>query len=107
MTETTLTKHKLVFTEKIAVELLDEIQLMVGRESNDFLNDLFTMRIQATLLGMKEETKVLTYYAPKPSFLDWLLGRSKPFKVVIYTRDIVKHPIPGNFVRLTDVRIDR
>lgn len=100
-----LNKHKIVNHCLVAKELVDEMRLTVGLNNDDFLKDLFSMQLETYLKGLVQPTKVLTYYTPRPSFLDWLLQRTHPVKVIVYTHDIIKQPVAEGFVRLTEAKM--
>ena len=49
------------------------------------MNELLTVQLKTWYYEMKAGTRDLVYYAPKPSFLDWLFGRQKK---VVFQADV-------------------
>ncbi len=90
--QVTFNKNKFVISKKVSAVLLPDILLNFGRDDDDILKDLFTVQLEAFVLSHTSETRTLEYLCPKPSFLDWLLGRKEIAKFRLDVNDLLLNP---------------
>jgi len=80
---------------KWSEEYLSEIKMKAGVESEDFLKQLLTVRIKAYFYSHETDEKEITCYSERPTFLDWLLRRTRTHVVNVKVKDILKNPPKG------------
>jgi len=89
ISEIKLDYERFKYMSRISSELLTDIKLDIIR--NHF-TDEFTIHADAFFLKHSADKLELIYYAPKPKFLDWLLGRTKKVTFDLFVWDIVFNP---------------
>lgn len=77
--------------EKLA-QLMKISKLQIAQEGDDCVRDILTAKMEGYILSHLTETRTLSYYTPKPKFLDWLLGRTKRVEIEVNAKDCLKNP---------------
>lgn len=75
-----------------------------GVVTDDFVNEMVTLRAQSFYYERKAETREVKYLAPKPSFLDWVLGRRREVVYRIEVKELLLNPTPGT-ERIIDISL--
>ena len=82
------TQEKIAIAQKLTFDMLFEI----GQDSEDYIKEQWTAVLSARILYNMAEERVLIYYCPKPSFLDWLFGRTKKVEFELKVKDLMLNP---------------
>ena len=98
-------KIKLVGSEKISSECLNDIALNIGQASiDDMLNDIYTLELVGWIYSRTIEERKLTYYCERPTFLDWLFRRKKKVEFDFKASDLLINPPDKNTLRIYDIK---
>ncbi len=93
------TKEKLSFYRKVSNECLGEMAFRAAMTEDDFATNLTTVLVEAFIYADQIQEKIIPYYFPKPSFLDWLLRRQKKVEIVFQAKDILLSPPKTEFTK--------
>ncbi len=92
MEEIEFTREKISAHMKTAKHLFSDINVMAGSEGDDVIHDLWTTKIEGYVLSNMAEKRTLTYWCPKPTFKEWLFGRSKKVEFDLEVKDLLLNP---------------
>lgn len=87
-----LKKMSIKTIQKVSLNEFSNINLQSGTVYDDYIKRLMTFELEAEFMAANSGYKELTFESPKPSFLDWLLGRTKKFTVKLNAWDVIKNP---------------
>lgn len=59
---------------------------------DEFIVDELTYRLTSFVYSNTIDERTLTYYCPKPTFLDWLFGRTKKVEFEFKAKDLLLNP---------------
>lgn len=104
----TFEKEKVSVISKISNILLKDIDLTLGLDQDDFMDDISTLRLDAWYLSNLSEVKKVKFKCDRPSFLDWLLRRQKTAEFTLVVKDILLNPpkLADNTVRFYEISND-
>ena len=85
-------KVKVAAQKKIPLSVFNDIKLEISQTGEDFINEVFTVRMQAFIYESTIAEKEVIYTFDKPSFLDWLLGRKRTAKFHIKMSEVLTSP---------------
>lgn len=88
----TFKKERIVNDVKVSNLILSELDLSISQAGDDFVRQLFTMRLEAFILSRLNEEKTITVYKERPSFLDWLLRRRRAFTFEFSCKEVLINP---------------
>lgn len=83
-------------TETITVERVAQYMkvtpefLKTGMEADDFMYETLTAMLHGYIYTMAKEEGEITVHIERPTFLDWLLRRTKQKKVKYVIRELVR-----------------
>lgn len=92
MTEYTFEKEKLAFNARVSELMINEIKLAIGRNGHDFINETLTVQLEAFIMSSLNETKTITVYRERPTFLEWLFRKPRTFTFVFNAREVLRNP---------------
>ncbi len=92
MEELIFNKKVLALTSTVSEQLMEEVKLDIGRNGIDFIQDQFTMRLQAYILASQEEIKEVEKYAAPQKFWDWVFRKQQRFIFTINCTEIFLNP---------------
>jgi len=78
--------------EKISRSVVSGSYVQPGYESDDFMKNLVTFQIGVYFYTNMAETRNLTFYCPRPTFLDWLFRRTKRVIFKLEVKDLLLNP---------------
>jgi len=94
-------KEKIAIMQKISNEVLNDLILEDGTCNDDFINDMFTMRLTASIYSNLADERSLDYYFDRPTFLDWLLRRKRKATFNLKVKDLLLNaPKTDNSMRI-------
>ena len=85
------TKEKIAVMEKISGSIIDS-EFAIGIEQGDVLTDTMTVKLKAYIYTCVAEERELIYYTTKPTFMDWLRGRTKRVVFDLKVKDMLLNP---------------
>ena len=85
-------KEKMAAYMKISEQVFTDIKLQVGQEGMDYYQNLLTCELTGYIYSNLAEERELKYFAPRPTFLDWLLKRRKVVKFNLKVKDLLLNP---------------
>lgn len=86
------TRERLSLIECVSKDYIQSLDFQIANSGDDFVNETFTMRLDAYFLTNTADERTLTYYCPRPTFFDWLFRRRKDIKWKLYVKDILINP---------------
>lgn len=92
MERITFNKNKLAVSAKLSSVLLEDVRATTGLDAFDLVKDQLTVQLVAGFMTALNETKNITVYAERPTFLDWLLRRKRRFVLTVNAKEILKDP---------------
>ena len=85
-------------------DMIQEIKAIMSLDGEDFLKETMTLNLYGYIHSMAVEKKEIEYYCPKPTFMDWLLGRKRRVKFTLNVKDVLTNqPVLKDSVRVYDV----
>lgn len=97
MNKITFSKEKISFHSKVSKDILmNNIELSSGLVDDDFINDQFTIRLEAWLLANTSEKRELVYHFKRPTFLDWFFRRKRRAIFNLKVKDLLLNPPATN-----------
>lgn len=81
----TITVEKVAHYIKVTPEFLQ-----TGQEADDFIYDQLTVMLHGYIYTMAKEEGEITVHVERPTFLDWLLRRTKEKKVKYVIKELVR-----------------
>ena len=92
--------EKLAAYKRISKELLNDTEFKLDNYE-DYLNETMTATLSSYIYNNMAEKRELIYYCDRPSFLDWLLRRSKKVIFNLEVRDLLLNaPKTNNTMRI-------
>jgi len=77
---------------KVSKEFISELNISAGTDYEDMIYDTLTVKLDAFIYSALQEERVLTYYCPRPTFLDWLLRRKRKVEWTLKVKDLMLNP---------------
>lgn len=98
---------KLSVGAKLTKELVSNLNFEVGLDQYDFIKDIFSGRLEATLIEMASESQNITFYQKPQNFWDCIFRRPQKFTLMVTRKEIMKNPpkFPGKSTMLYTEKI--
>jgi len=94
-------KEKAGAMTKISNQAISDLVLEKGQEGDDFLKELLTVQLSASIYTHLAEERELVYDFDRPTFTDWLLRRKRKAKFKLKVKDLLLIlPISENSLRM-------
>lgn len=100
----TYQKTKIAAQTKIPSTAIVEHSFFKGRNDDDFVRDELTATLQAFVYESTIDERELIYYAPRPTFLDWLLRRQRKVVFQFKAKDLLLNPPSENELRTYQIQ---
>jgi len=88
-------REKLHTYMKLSNLYFSELVLNIDKVEDDYLLDTLTIELAGYIYTHSAEKRILTYYCPRPKFLDWLLRRAKKVEWELDVKDLLLNPPQG------------
>jgi hypothetical protein len=75
---------------KVSKEFIAEVK--INQNAMDLIYNQLGISIDAMFYSALKEERILTYYCPRPTFLDWLFRREKKVKWRLIVKDLLIDP---------------
>lgn len=96
-------RETIAVCEKVPKTLVSDIKFKIDHVGYDLMEDLLTHMMYGNIYSKMADERVLTYYAPKPTFFDWLFGRIKKVEFQLKVKDLLINPPQKGTIRTYEV----
>ena len=95
-------KQSFVSFDKFTEEYISDIQIQYGKDSDDFIKNLVTVRLKTDLYSKFVEERTLTKEFKRPTFFDWLLRRKQKYTFNVKVSEVTKYVQNGDNVLMVE-----
>lgn len=93
-------KERIAVYNKVPKTVISDIIFKTDDVGDDFIEDTLTYMMYGNIYSKMADERILYYYAPKPTFFDWLLGRRKMVEFKLRVKDILISPPQKETIRI-------
>lgn len=92
-------KQSFVSFDKFTEEYISDVKIQYGKDSDDFIKNLITVRLKTDLYSKFVENRTITKEFKRPTFLDWLFRRKLKYTFNVKVSEVTKYvPIADNIL---------
>ncbi len=84
-------KQSFVSFDKFMEEYISDIQIQYGKDSDDFIKNLVTVRLKTDLYSKFVEERTFTKEFKRPTFFDWLFRRKQKYTFNVKVSEVTKY----------------
>ena len=95
-------KQSFVSFDKFTEEYISDIKIQYGKDSDDFIKNLVTVRLKTDLYSKFVEERTLTKEFKRPTFFDWLLRRKQKYTFNVRVSEVTKYVPNGDNILMVE-----
>lgn len=95
-------KLSFVSFDKFTEEYISDVKIQYGKDSDDFIKNLVTVRLKTDLYSKFVENRTITKEFERPTFFDWLFRRNKKYTFNVKVSEVTKYVPNGDNILMVE-----